>query len=139
MKLVAPGIAIAAVLSSGGCQHTRWGTVDGEDGMSLVREYRPMGADPKSAPTWVLRIDMSNANPGSYDQHWVDDSLDLKLGTAHGVVAGQLTCTPAADVFTCDGQDFDAKAGRVITFAVDATGRIGSPTQSDLAAYKTLR
>ena len=127
-------IAIALVVSA--CGHkTRWGTTTGEDGMMLVQEYHPQGVRDLS---WVLRIDMSKVNAGSYSQRWTDDDLDLQLGTANGVVHGKMTCTPAPDTFTCDGHALDAKAGRVITYSIDALGHFGAPVQSDLGAYKRL-
>jgi hypothetical protein len=133
-------IALGLVIAFAACKGERFGTIDGEDGMMLVREYRPMGAgpDPKTPPTWVLRVDLGKVNAGSYNQHWSGDSLDLQVGTANGMVAGQLACSVKEDVLSCDGHDWDAKAGRVITYTVDATGRIGSPQQTDLAAYKSF-
>jgi hypothetical protein len=137
MRPVALAFAIAGVVSFGGCKkESAWSTKSGEADLMLVREYTAPAA---AAPAWVVRLDLTPAHPTSWSQHWLEDDLDFQVHTTHGVFAAGMTCHAAERTFSCDGREFDAAKGRVITYQVDAHGRIDHPVQTDLASYKPLR
>src|SRR5215471_19891315 len=105
MRLVALGIAIALC----GCKKdSAWKTRSGEADLMLVREYR---APDDKAPSWVIRIDMTPAQPTSWSQHWNDDDLTFQVHTTRGMFAGGMTCHADERAFSCDGREFDAAKG----------------------------